>query len=257
MRIHNSGRKHLFFLIVIAITSIHSFAATDVLFLIDSTGSMETLAIVKTALSGILEAIDANSLCPETILYGVADYKNYADGGNYQAYGVNLVQPFTSSIQAVHSAMNGLTPGGGGDGPESQLKAMINVTSNWLTPNGPLGFNGRSGAQRIIIWSGDAPGHVAGESPAGYYPTLEEVIDGLTTQGIIVFALNSNTCNSGLNEPYDGVNHNLPPARHQASEITAATGGKLFCNVGSGSSAIKEAIIDAILCFSCTKDRPQ
>jgi len=239
------------FQILLGLLSVMCFSsnvrgATDILFLVDSTASMEGLNHFKTALSGILEAIDANSLCPETIMYGVADYRNYMDGGSYQAYGVNLVQPFTYSTQDTLSSINGLTKGDGGDTPESQLKAMVSITNNWLTPNGDLGFNGRTGAQKIIIWAGDAPGHIAGESPAGYYPALDEVKNLLTAHGIIVFALNPEACDSGLNELY---------AEHQqASEITAATGGILFCNVGSGSSTIKEAIIGAILCFSFTKD---
>jgi len=61
---------------VIAITSTYSFAATDVLFLIDTTGSMSGIENVKTALNGIIAAIDANAPCSDTIMYGVADYRN-------------------------------------------------------------------------------------------------------------------------------------------------------------------------------------
>ncbi len=259
-----TGRRinRIFFLwAVIALAGFRGFAATDVLFLIDTTGSMSGLNNFKTVLVDILSAIDANSLCPETIKYGVADYRNYTDGGNYTAYGVNLVQPFTPSIQSVQSAINGLSANGGGDLPESQLKAMISITSNWLTSGGDLGFGGRIGAQRILIWTGDAPGHIAGDEPAssgpppaGYYPSLDDTIDALTTQGITVFALNSAHCNAGLNELYNGVNHDLGPKRQQAREITAATGGKLYCNVGSGGQDIAIDIIGALTCFSFSKD---
>jgi uncharacterized repeat protein (TIGR01451 family) len=236
-------------------------AATDVLFLVDSTGSMNNLSNFKTAFEGIIEAINTNSACPETIKYGIADYKNYADGGNYQAYGVNLDEPFTSSYQDALSAMDNLGAGGGGDGPESQLKAIVSIATNWLTTSGDLGFNGRSGAQKIIVWGGDIYGHIAGDEPgsdgpppAGYYPTLDTVIDALTAQGIIVFALNPSSYNSGLNEAYDGHYHQISPARQQASEIADATGGELFNNIGSGSSEIEDAIVDAITCFSFIKD---
>jgi uncharacterized repeat protein (TIGR01451 family) len=239
-----------------------SLAATDVLFLVDTTGSASgPISDLKIAFDGIVGAIDANSPCPDTIMYGVADYRNYTDGGNYTAYGVNLDQPFTYSTEDVWSAINGLTAGGGVDLPESQLKAMVSITDNWLTTSGNLGFNGRDYAQKIIIWAGDAPGHIAGDEdgssgtpPTGYYPTLDEVIDALTDQGIIVFALNTADFDSGLNEPYDGIDDDIPPARQQASEITNATGGELFCSVGSGSSEIEDAIVDAINCFSFIKD---
>ena len=222
-------------------------ATTDVLFLVDSTGSVQSpLGNFKTALSGILEAIDANSLCPETVMYGVADYKNYTDGGNYTAYGVNLDQPFTFNLQAALSAVDGLAADGGGDGPESQLKAMVSISNNWLTPTGDLGFNGRAGARKILIWTGDMPGHTAEDSPVGYYPTLNETIGALAGQGIIVFALNPSDCDGGLNDLYNG--------HRQASEITDETGGILFCNVGSGRAEIEEAIIGAISCYAFFKD---
>ncbi len=80
---------------VVIACSVSVFAATDVLFLIDSTGSMGGLENFKTALDGILAAVNADSPCSGTVMYGVADYRNYDDGGNYQAYGVNLVEPFT------------------------------------------------------------------------------------------------------------------------------------------------------------------
>jgi hypothetical protein len=70
---------------VVGITSTHTFAATDVLFLIDSTGSMLGLDSFKMALNRILGAIGADSACSDTIMYGVADYKNYTDGGNFRS----------------------------------------------------------------------------------------------------------------------------------------------------------------------------
>ncbi len=222
------------------------FAATDVLFLIDSTGSMGSLENFKTILQEILTAVNADSPCSGTVMYGVADYRNYDDGGNYQAYGVNLVEPFTFSVMDAMSAIDALSAGGGGDTPESQLKAMVAITENWVTTAGDLGFNGRAEAQKIIIWSGDAHGHDADDPPAGYYPTLDATIGALTAQGIMVFALNSSGQYSGLDEIYHG--------RYQASEITAATGGMLFNNVGSGGSGIEEPIVGAITCVPFDKD---
>jgi len=242
-------------------TGPYGLAATDVLFLIDTTGSMSGLNNFKAILDNLVAAINENSLCPETLMYGVADYRNYTDGGNYQSYGLNLVLPFTDSIQDALSALYGLTADGGGDEPESQLKAMVSIADNWLTSSGDLGFNGRANAQKIIIWSGDAPGHIAGDEPGsggspppGYYPSLDATIDALAAKGILVFALNSANCNAGLNAPYAGINNHTPPARQQASEIAAATGGKLFCNVGPGGPDIEFYIIGAITCFSFSKD---
>jgi len=237
-----AAKKVIFGLGVVAITTVCTFAATDVLLLIDSSSSMGGLSAFQEAFNGILVAVDANVPCSEYVRFAVADYRNYDDGGNYQTYGVNLVQPFTSLLAAV-SAMNGLTADGGGDGPESQLKAMVTIAENWTTTAGDIGFGGRANAQRIIIWGGDAHGHTADDLPAGYYPTLDETIDALTAQRIMVFALNSLDNDHGLNEPYGD------PARQQAGEITEATGGVLFNDVGSGSTEIEDAIVAAITCF--------
>ena len=246
-------KKLIFIFTIVVVSAVYSFAATDVLFLIDSTGSMAGLDSFKTALNRILAAVDADSGCSHTIMYGVADYKNYADGGNYETYGVNLVQPFTYSLLEALSAISGLSAGGGVDPPESQLKAMVTITENWRTPAGDLGFNGRANAQKILIWAGDAPGHVAGDEPgadgpppAGYYPSLDATITALTEQWITVFALNSSGEHAGLDELYAG--------HHQASEITAATGGILFNSVGSGNQEIEDGIVEAITCVSLDKD---
>ncbi|MEN6309313.1 MAG: right-handed parallel beta-helix repeat-containing protein [Anaerohalosphaeraceae bacterium] len=243
MRIHNSGRKHLFILVVLAITCLNSFAATDVLFLVDSTGSMGGLGTFKTVFNDIITAIETDS-CPESIMFGVADYRNRHDGGNYTAYGVNLDLPFTNSIQNTRSAINGLSVGDGGDPQESQLKAMVSIANNWLTPSGDLGFQGRVGAQKILIWAGDISGHTAEDD--SYYPTLNAAINALTAQGIMVFALNPSGLHAGLDAEYHG--------HYQASEITSATGGELFNSVSSATAAIKAAIIDEIICFTFEKE---
>jgi len=229
----------------------------DVLFLTDTTSSMYNyIDDINDALSGILTAIDA-CLPALDIEYGVADYRNYTDGGNYSAYGVNLIQSFTSDTNAVQAAINSMFASGGADTPESQLKAMVNISNNWLTTSGDLGFDGRTDAQKILIWAGDVPGHIAGDEPnssgfptAGYYPSLDATITALNAQGILVFALNTYDCNnslwSGIEEPYGGVYVAHEPLRKQASEITSATGGTLFCSVGTGGSSIEDAIVAAI-----------
>ncbi len=225
----------------------------DVLFLTDTTGSMSGyLNDFKTALGGVLTAIN-NAAPGLNIRYSVADYRNYTDGGNYQAFGVNLIQPFTSNTALVQFAINGMVAAGGADWAESHLTGMVNISSNWTTPAGPLGFNGRTGANKIIIWAGDAHGHILGDEPGssgnpplGYYQTLNATINALTAQGIIVFGLNATDCSSGINLPYGGL-FNQTPQHQQADDITSATGGTLFCSVGSGGPSIEDAIVDAVV----------
>lgn len=229
-----------------------SSGMADVLFLTDSTGSMGSyIGGIKTAFSSILADISA-SLPGLDIQYAVSDYKNYTDGGNYTAYGINLVQPFTADTTLVQTAINGMSATGGADGPESQLKAMVSIASNWLAPTGDLGFAGRPTAQKIIIWAGDYTGHIAGDealssgSPsAGYYPTLDAAIDAMNAQGIQVFGLNVRSESSGINSPFGGLADQTDPVQQQDA-ITSATGGESFYSVGTGGPSINDAIVGAI-----------
>ena len=100
-------------------------------------------------------------------------------------------------------------------------------------------------------WAGTSPAYpvTAGRGPPlPVIPSLDDAIDALTSQWITVFALNSDSCNAGLNVAYGS------PARQQASEITEATGGKLYCNVGSVGQDIEIDIIDELACFAFSKD---
>lgn len=225
----------------------------DVLFLTDTTGSMyDYIDGIKIAFSGILTAIDA-SLPGLDINYAVSDYRNYLDGGNYTTYGVNLTQPFTANTGAVQTAINGYSAGGGDDGQENQLNAMINLANNWTSAgSGPLDFGGRSDAQKILIWAGDWTGHIAGDEPgssgtppAGYYPTLATAVSALQAQGILTFGLNTTVSGHGINKPYGGI-YDQTALQQQEDVITAATGGTSFYSVGSGGSTIEDAIVSAI-----------
>lgn len=220
----------------------------DVLLLTDSTGSMGGyIGGIKTAFSGIVTAVGA-ALPGMDIQYAVADYRNYTDGGNYTLYGVNLRQPFSSSQAVVQAAINTIYASGGGDGPESQFKAMVNVAGNWTTTGGALGFGGRADAQKLIIWAGDWLGHVAGDEgsasggpPAGYYPTLDATVAALNARGIKVFGLNTVSASTswGLNGNYGG--------HPQQDFVTSSTGGGAFYNVGTGGPTISQAIINSII----------
>jgi hypothetical protein len=118
---------------------------------------------------------------------------------------------------------------------------MESIAGNWLTAAGDLGFDGRADAQKILIWGGDYPGHVEGDSasgspPADYYPTLADTIAGLNAQGIKVFGLNVYGAGTGI----DG-------RGGQATSVTSSTGGLLFNSVGTGGSTVEDAIVASIV----------
>lgn len=215
----------------------------DVLLLTDTTGSMGAyISGIRDAFGDILSTIAAD-LPGADIEYGVADYKDYRDGGNYTAYGVNLRQPFTSDTVAVQTVMNGMYAVGGFDLPESQLKALVNSAGNWLNPSGDLGFNGRAHAQKIIIWAGDAEGHyfgVPGDGPREYYPSLTETLDALNARGVVTFGLNiMKAAGAGIDTNVGGDN--------QATYLAAGTGGNLVNDLGVSGTEIQAAIVDAVM----------
>jgi len=220
----------------------------DVLFLTDTTGSMwDEIAGIQSAFSGIFSAI-ATTYPGTSVQYAVADYKDYTDAGVYQTAGVNLHQSFTDNQAAIQAAIDGMTAGGGNDGPEEQMMSLTQIADHWTdTATAGLDFGGRAGAQKILIWAGDIYGHSGpasqdDTSPVGWYPSLANTLASLNSQGILTFGLNTYGAGDGI----DGSNTYEGDPGNQASTITGGTGGTLFNNVGSGSSAIEDAIVAAI-----------
>ena len=215
-----------------------SLAETDILFLIDTTDSMSgEISDFKNALSQILEAVDANSPCSDSIMYSVADYKKYS----YAIDGINLDLPFTDNTESVLDAIDDLEAEGNSG---ALLLALGGLSNNWTSTSGELSFCGRAEARKILVLAGDFPGN--DESDDSFHPTLEETIKALQAENITVFALNPLDYFHGLNMLHNG--------HRQAREITDATGGALFCNALSNLSFIKESITNAVVCVSLSKD---
>lgn len=218
----------------------------EVLFLTDTTGSMYGyINDIQTAFSGIQSAIQ--TAYGSSVSYAVADYKDFElDGAPYDTVGINLRQSFTTNSTLVQNAIDGMSATGGWDTPEQQMKSLTQVANHWTdSTTTDLSFGGTSGAQKIVIWAGDEPGHSGpldadGASPVGWYPSLANTLASLNSQGILTFGLNIKGATLGI----DGSNP-LDPG-YQASTITAGTGGTLYNSVGSGSAAIETAIVDAI-----------
>lgn len=207
----------------------------DVMFLTDATGSMGGyIDQMKTAFGGILSRV-STGLPGMDIHYGVADYRDYLDGGAYTDPGVNVHQTFTANPTLAQNAITALYAGGGADTPEEQLQSMKVLGENWQSA-----LSGRSDAQKLLIWGGDCPGHYygsGGDGPDTWYPSLADTIGALNAQGIKVFGLNVYGDNAGIDDlSYGG----------QEDAITAATGGTSFYSVGSGGSTIEDTVVNAI-----------
>ena len=124
-------------------------ALFDVYFLADTTGSMGgILAGVKTGASNILNTL--GGMFPN-MAFGAGNYKDFLSGDAFcfqhqQSLVVNPAGPL-AAINAWSAPS-----GSGGDLPEGQFFALDQIATS---PT--IGW--RPGAQRILVWFGDAPGH--------------------------------------------------------------------------------------------------
>jgi hypothetical protein len=124
----------------------------DVLFCFDLTGSMGSiLNNVKANSINIMNAVSASISDSHFGLISHEDYPGFHSSCGYSAtYGAAsdlpfyLNQPVTSSTANVQTAINLLSLGNGGDGPESYERALFEAYSN-------PGIGWRTGAARIVV----------------------------------------------------------------------------------------------------------
>ncbi|MGH3944688.1 MAG: VWA domain-containing protein, partial [Pseudonocardiaceae bacterium] len=220
-------------------SSIPTGTKVDVYFLSDSTGSMGSqLDSVKKNASSILEKVRATGA---DVQFGVGNYKDFSDGGKV----FSPQQTVTADLGSVATAINEWDAGGGGhDIPEAQLYAL-----DQLATRDDIGW--RSGAQRIVVWFGDAPGHdpiCKAISGLSYDITEESVTRKLKDQRIRVAALSTP---SGLDhDPRKSAQSYVsqcgePGGRPgQATRIATATGGSH--TTGVGTDAIADTIVERV-----------
>ena len=208
--------------------------ATDILFVTDTTGSMSAyLNSVKTIFSPLAREI-GDQFPTVALRWGVVDYKDFGDIG--YSTGWKVGQIFTDSHAKAQLAIDSWAAGGGGDGPEAQLRALRDVAIFWESE-----LKGRAieNAGRIIVWAGDWPGH---QDESLGYPTFGETVSALQSAGINVVALNSAASGSGIDDSYPASD-----ATPQASTIVANTGGVLKNSVDTADAAAVKAAIIALL----------
>jgi hypothetical protein len=207
----------------------------DVYFLADTTGSMGSIInAVKGGAANIMTAL--HSLFPN-MAFGVGNYKDFVS----DPFCFQPQQPPTTNTVAVQNAINAWSASGGGDGPEGQLFALDQIATNTV-------ISWRAGAQRILVWFGDAPGHDPICAPQ-FVPkaisemlpqsgTIENVKTALVNAQIKVLAISTITgFANGLNDtPSQG---SYPCANvgtaGQATRIAAATGGSVTTGVNAGT----------------------
>ena len=132
----------------------------DVFLLQDLSKSFEEdLPVLKRLVPNLLD--DLRKIQPDT-KFGVGSFIDKPVrpfGGQNSDYVYQLEQPLTNDKEVVRSTVNNLTISGGGDLPEAQLEALLQVASRTIQTN-PIGF--RNNARRVVIVSTDAIYHQAG-----------------------------------------------------------------------------------------------
>lgn len=152
-----------------------AICSTDLLFLIDTTGSMASyIEAAKQQVRSIVNDIGKAFLDQAEVRIAVVGYKDHGDAPNIQFL------DFTTSAEEVHSFLSGLSAGGGGDAPEDVLGGIRQaIGATWKHQT------------RVIIHIADAPPHAVhdlgaesdsyatpGSEPHGltYAPLLSQLV---------------------------------------------------------------------------------
>jgi hypothetical protein len=235
--------------ITVTIPKSSAVVPADVYFLVDNTGSMgSAIAAVQTGANAILSALSAIP----GLEFGVGIYRDFVNVGDPPSAAFQNLQPITTSAAAVAAAIGTWSASGGGDGPEAQLFALEQVSQ---PAGGSIGW--RAGAQHIVVWCGDAPGHdpiCAAVTGLGFNVTEASTTSNLVANNITVLAISLNDGSGytlGLDDDPTNLEGPLNPdygacgapggTPGQASRITAATGGIEVTSVDP--SAIVSTII--------------
>ncbi len=125
----------------------------EVLFVIDTTGSMgEEIAQIKATLVAVTDKLHRLDEQAE-LRYGAVLYRDL-----YDTY-VTMSHPFTDDIQAFDNALRRIQAKGGGDFPESVNQALARTVQ---------GIKWRPDSAKIAFLIGDAPPHMDYKGEATY-----------------------------------------------------------------------------------------
>lgn len=151
---------------IIDIIDSHLVNKSDIVFLIDNTGSMsDDIENVKKGVGSIIDHIRKKS----DIRVAVATYGDeFADGDRWYS-----VYPFTTQMDTVKNRVNRISLTNGGDYPESMFDAACKTmdTLEW-----------RNDAQKMILVLGDAPSLLPPQSTNG----MKQVVAKAKSHGVLM-----------------------------------------------------------------------
>jgi PEP-CTERM motif len=182
----------------------------DVFFLVDTTGSMK--GIIGNAQLGATAIMTA---LPSGYRFGVGQYNGdpLAEGES-RATAYSQITGLTSNKTAVQAGIDSLAIcmfSCGGDFPEANFYGLSSAAVGDVANGGAPPAAWDAASQRLIVWFGDAPSHVATISEAA-------TVANLDAANVKVVAFNSVAADRGIDQG------------GQASAIVAATDGSLTNN---------------------------
>lgn len=149
--------------------------ALDLVLLQDLSGSFgDDLPVVEALFPDLVDSVRATR--PDS-QFAVTSYidKPITPFGNDSDFVYSTDQPLTADESVVQEALANLVLGSGGDLPESQIEALLQVAVRETE----VGF--RPDSQRVVLLTTDAPFHVAGDGAAAGIDTPnngDAVLDG-------------------------------------------------------------------------------
>ena len=170
-----------------------SKADIDVVFIIDTTGSMEdNIAQVRADLESLVAQLAADT---NSFRVAVVSYRDFSERtGDSIDYPARVDQTFTNNVADIQAAIDSLTAGGGGDFPETIFSGIDTA----------IALPWRPGVTKVALVIGDAPA-LSPEPISGLTATQivagSIAVDPVQVFGIDVGELDSN---GALSEISDG-----------------------------------------------------
>ncbi len=147
-------------------------ADLDVVFLLDTTGSMGgELREVKQRVGELATSLAA-ARAGEALRFGVVAYKDRGD-----VY-VTRISPLSADIETSRSFLAALRAQGGGDGPESVIAGLAAALRD-------MNWSYTEGVERQIFLIGDAPPHLDYDDD----PKPEDLLEEARNQEIVIHAI--------------------------------------------------------------------
>ncbi|MBB4661270.1 vWA domain-containing protein [Conexibacter arvalis] len=140
-------------LLVLCATAVPARAATDVVVVFDTTGSMSgAIDEAKDEMRNVIDEVGARFGDVRYAVAAVSDYGAVDDYGDDGDEPWTLVQPLTDDRLAVQAAIDALDASGGGDEAEAYGRALREADTS-----AAIGF--RPGAQRLVVLVADSVPH--------------------------------------------------------------------------------------------------